>query len=82
MAGISMEQRTLVAAPIGIDAGMRLAWRKLQSHSRMSGRRVREYHPAIVWGRTIIGPVIAPNVVGRPHMARHPDLPGIVQAMG
>jgi hypothetical protein len=67
-----VEHGTLVGAPIGIDAGTWLAWRQLQSHSSMSGRRVRVRNPR---RRTIIGPIIAPSVLGRPHMMRHRDLP-------
>jgi hypothetical protein len=54
IAGAFVEHGALVAAPIGINAGMRLARRQVHSYSGMSWRRVREPHLTIVRGRTII----------------------------
>ncbi len=72
---IFVEHGALVAPPIGINAGMRLTPR--QMHSYTSRRRLRK-----VRRRTIIEPIIAPSVLGRPHMMRHHDLPSNAEARG
>ncbi len=77
-----MEHGALVAAPIGINAGVRLARRQVHSYSGMSWRRVRESRATTAGGRTIIWPIIAPSVLGRPHMMPHHDLPSNEEALG
>jgi hypothetical protein len=88
--GIALEAlaATLGVALEGLAARRSMArWSPLQSvlmpacglhggrYSGMSWRRVRESHPTIVGRRTIIWPIIAPSVLGRPHIMRHSRSP-------
>jgi hypothetical protein len=88
--GVALEAlaATLGVALEGLAARRSMArWSPLQSvlmpacglhggrYSGMSWRRVRESHPTIVGRRTIIWPIIAPSVLGRPHMMRHSRSP-------
>ena len=66
-AGTFAQLSALVAAPIGIDAAMRLARRQVYKWSSASRRR-SESHPTMRRRWTIVGPIIVPIVLIWPYM--------------